>query len=57
MYDPNIPLKDFFLDLRFKDLKVFKRELVEFSTRRGFEFMYIKNNVISVRTVCLGKKL
>lgn len=33
IYDLNVPLDHFFLDLRFKDFKMFKRELVEFSTR------------------------
>lgn len=26
IYEPNVPLDDFFLDLRFKDLKMFKSE-------------------------------
>lgn len=55
VYDPSIPLDDFFLDLRFKDLKQFKNELVEFSTRVGVEFKYIKNDALRVRARCFAK--
>lgn len=33
-YDPNVMLKDFFIGLQFENLKLFKGELVEFSTRK-----------------------
>ena len=54
-HDPSVPLVDFFIDLRFDDLKVFKKELVEFSTRKGFEFKYIKNDSVRVTTKCSAK--
>lgn len=54
-YDPNAPLAEFFLDLRFVDLKQFKIELVEFLTRKGFELKYIKNDVKRVRARCSAK--
>lgn len=44
VFDPSKKLDDFFLDLRFKDLKQFKNELVEHSTSRGFKFKYLKND-------------
>ena len=56
IYDPNVPLDDFCLDLRFTYLKLFKHELIEFSTRRGFEFKYIKNDSKRVRAKCAGKE-
>lgn len=55
VYKPIVPLEDFCLDLRFKDLKHFKKELVDFSMREGFEFRYVKNDSVRVRAVCLGK--
>lgn len=55
MYAPVVPLGEFFLDLKFKDQKLFKKKLVDFSTRRGFEFRYIKNDIVMVRAMCLGK--
>lgn len=47
-YDPNfnMSLDDFYLDLRFGDLKQFKNELVAFSTRKGFEFIFLKNDAV-----------
>lgn len=54
-YDPNEPLKDFFVDLRFESLKQFKSVLVEFSTRKQFEFQYIKNDKVRVRAKCSAK--
>lgn len=54
-YDPNAPLEDFYLDLRFDDLKLFKRELVDFSLRKGFEFQYLKNDGVRVRVRCAAK--
>ena len=56
IYDPNVPLDDFCLDLRFTDLKLFKQEFIEFSTRRGFEFKYIKNDSKRVRAKCARKE-
>lgn len=44
-----------FLDLRFKDFKIFKNELVEFSTMKGFEFKYIKSNALRVMSKCFAK--
>ena len=38
-YGLSTQMEDFRLDLKFKDLKMFKNKLVEFSTRKGFEFM------------------
>ena len=38
---PNVPLEDFHLDLRFEDLKLFKRELADFSLKKRFEFQYV----------------
>lgn len=55
MYDLSAPLEDFYLDLRFIDLKHVKKELVDFSMREGFEFRYVKNDSVRVRAVCLGK--
>lgn len=54
-YDPNTALEDFFLDLSFKDLKAFKKELVDFSNKKCFEFKYIKNDAKRVRAVCFVK--
>lgn len=51
-FNPNIPLPDFSLDLGFKDLKQFKSELVDFSTRQGFEFRYMKNDALRLRAIC-----
>lgn len=45
-----------FLNLRFRDLKLFKKELVDILTKRGFEFRYIKNDAMRVRVVCSEKK-
>lgn len=42
----------FFIDLRFDDLNIFTKELVEFSTRKGFEFKYMKNDSVRVRAKC-----
>lgn len=55
MYDHSVPLEDFFLDLRFKDLKLFKNELVDFFVRKGFEFRYVKNDYVRIRAMCSGK--
>lgn len=52
---PKCHLRIFFLDLSFKDLKLFKKELVEFSTKRGFEFTYIKNDAVRVKAACSAK--
>lgn len=54
-YDPNTPMQDFRLDLKFIDLKMFKNELVEFSTKKGFEFKYVKNDALRVRAICSAK--
>ena len=51
-YDPTANFEDFFLDLRFPDLKLFKNVLVEISTRKRFEFKYIKNDAMRVRAKC-----
>lgn len=37
-FNHDIPLPNFSLDLGFKGLKQFKSELVDFSTKHGFEF-------------------
>lgn len=42
----------FFIDLRFDDLNIFRKELVEFSTRKGFEFKYMKIDSVRVRAKC-----
>lgn len=55
VFDPSIQMHDFFLDLRFKDLMLFKNELVKHSTSRGFEFKYIKNDSKRVRARCSAK--
>lgn len=55
IHDPTIPLEEFRLDLRFSDLKEFKNTLVDFSTRKGFEFKYIKNDTSRVRAKCSAK--
>lgn len=55
IYDPNVGLEDFSLDLRFKDLQAFQKELVEFSSNKGFEFKYVKNDAVRVRAVCSMK--
>lgn len=54
-YDTNALLEDFFLGLHFQDLKLFKGELVEFSTRRWFKFNYIKNDAVRVRAKYFAK--
>ena len=54
-YDPNVSFKDFFIGLQFENLKLFKGELVEFLTRKGFEFSYIKNDSVRVRAKCSTK--
>lgn len=54
-YNPNVPLEDFCLDLRFSDMKLFKKALVQFSTRRWSEFKYIENDAIRVRVQCCEK--
>lgn len=46
------PLEDFSLDLGFKDLMLFKKELVDYSTMKGFEFKYIMNDIVKVRAIC-----
>ncbi|XP_039132316.1 uncharacterized protein LOC120269096 [Dioscorea cayenensis subsp. rotundata] len=56
VFNPSMKLDDFFLDLRFKDLKQFKNELVEHSTNRGFEFKYLKNDSKRVRATCSATK-
>lgn len=54
-YDNSMPLDDFIIDLRFVDLKQFKRELVASSTRKEFEFIYLKNDTVRVRARCSAK--
>ncbi|XP_039135770.1 uncharacterized protein LOC120273202 [Dioscorea cayenensis subsp. rotundata] len=54
-YCPNTQLEDFYLDLRFDDLKSFKHELVQFSIRKGFAFQYVKNDGTRVREKCAAK--
>ena len=54
-YDPNVPFKDFFIGLQFENMKLFNGELVEFSTRKRFEFSYIKNDLVRVRAKCSPK--
>lgn len=55
-YNPNVLLEDLCLDPRFPNLKLFKKELVQFSTSMGFEFKYIKNDAIRVKAQCSGKR-
>lgn len=55
MYDLIDPLEDFFLNLKFIDLNLFKKELVDFLTWSYFGFKYINNDVVMVRAVCSGK--
>ena len=54
-YDPSELMEDSYLDLRFKELKVFKKELVEYSIRKGLEFRYIQNDAMRVRVSCSTK--
>ena len=55
-HDPSVPLVDFFIDLRFDDMKIFKKKLVEFSTRKRFEFKYIKNDSVRMGAKCFAKR-
>lgn len=52
-YDPSVPLKEFFLDLRFQHLKLFKDALVKYPTKRRFEFTYVKINALIVLAKCV----
>lgn len=54
-YDPNVPLKDFFIGIPFENLKLFKGELVDFSTRKGYKFSYIKNDEARVHAKSCSK--
>ena len=56
LYNPNVPLEDFCLDVRFPYSKLYKKELVQFLTRERFKFNYIKNGVVRVMAECSAGK-